>query len=384
MVETRHAKRVKRGMTAFDQFRQSGACSVMYSFLTVKERVKLGQVDKTFYQDAPNRGTTEGIYGAKGISTREAFLYVKKYVEYLTTPECLHWAGLEHVSEPWHWIFDEREPENIIPKIKTEWFDPNETVPGPNGVIIKGIWKMEKIAKELDEDPEFPHEWKDTILEGMNFVDYQRRSDLIALGLIDKKLNAMADPIPYGKLFSWMKEFNLGYRKMFLTAEEPHFYGHSDNAYPIYFGPGSYSYLDHLKPGAKFVFRNDDNEWVGMKVFRCKKCNKQKDGVKQAYCASKYCFGSAMFCQECTPIKTCSTCHATGCGCFMMKCSQGDCNNHMCCCDDFGAYKYDDRGPAKGCSFVKDSYDEESDERPEHYCSEHAPPGSVAYHGYCF
>ena len=374
---------------------------IVYSLLTPLERIQLGSVNRQFRNDTARRGTIQGIYGSSGLDAKAALVQVQEYLTYFGTPQSILGpaSSCENVPDIWSWTFDLWcEPSMAEDEIKKEWYDENQVVGTINNsdgtaLVVKGLWDIEKVSEEA-EDPFVLGDGELSLINGLEFVNWKRGENVAALAKVQTALNNLDFPIPYKKLFQLMKDNGIDVVP-FLKAEEPPVYGFSENAYPIFDSDcGSWTYLQHLQPGVKFLYKDvATNEWVDVELNKCAKCVKYMANVQEEYCASKYCFGCAMFCRDCTPYRTCSTCGIRACSCRMTSCCVATCTHFMCICTDFGAYKPDEQGEAPGHSFVlypnggdgDEDYDEDERyeiEQKQQYCRIHAPAGSVPFRGY--
>ena len=111
---------------------------------------------------------------------------------------------------------------------------------------------------------------------------------------------------------------------------------------------------------------------------QCSHCKQWVSHAVPRWCAAKYCgngSGPEPLCGVCFGLTTCSTCSKVGCPCRFVGCSNKECTNSMCNCQNFGGYKMDDSGQAPGCAlFVYDEEDEDSHWDAPRFCVDCAPP----------
>jgi hypothetical protein len=124
--------------------------ALVYSFLPVQDRVRLGQVDKQFYADE-HRGQIVGIYGDDDcLDTEAALERVREYMEFEGTPDSLTVdLGTPHC---WDWVWGGiDDPSWLADKLQDNWFDEK------SGYDLKAIQEhadfgeyQEKVMERLD------------------------------------------------------------------------------------------------------------------------------------------------------------------------------------------------------------------------------------------
>jgi hypothetical protein len=84
--------------------RDNGALvTLICSYLPIKDRVKLGEVDKQFLADE-YRGQIVGVYGAGCLDTEAALEEVRRYVKYESTRSALSNFYFQIAPDCWKWI----------------------------------------------------------------------------------------------------------------------------------------------------------------------------------------------------------------------------------------------------------------------------------------
>ncbi|KAL3932159.1 MAG: hypothetical protein SGARI_004036 [Bacillariaceae sp.] len=189
--------------------------------------------------------------------------------------------------------------------IQREWYDAEKIVV-TEGVEVKGQWNMERMVEELHDimdeiyegrrQPD-PKMW-DSVLDGFDYVNYLRQANQVNLVKLEHELlRAGESPIPFNVLFRLMNKFELDeFVNIFMEAEEPPIYWFSGDAYAIFDSDRCSSYVQHLKPGVKFVYQDESRKWVGKELLRCEECKLYAETAREEHCASKYCFGQGIFC----------------------------------------------------------------------------------------
>jgi hypothetical protein len=229
--------------------------TLICSFLPIKDRIQLGQVDKQFYADDTRCGQVVGVYGDDCLDIEAALAKVREYVEYESTLSAL----IGNTPVCWCWIFEWGKAW-VADKLQDSWFD------------AELGWDLKAIREHADfgEDQEF-------VLEGLVSVNRYHRGNqkkLQKISVIIKKLGPLA---PYNSLFDLMKKYGMEYDH-FLHAEEPPSLGFSESAYKI-----GDSYLHQLRPGRLLSFRDADGEMVKTVLRECSECKKVKENVWHEY-----------------------------------------------------------------------------------------------------
>jgi hypothetical protein len=356
--------------------------TIICSFLPIKDRVRLGQVDKQFYEDE-HRGQIVGVYGDDSLDIEAALEKVREYAEYESTLDA--WTEFGNTPDCWQWVYVCGEASSAADKIQDSWFDKELG------------WDL----KAIQEHAGFDEEDQEFVLEGLASANRHLRGNqkkLEKISVIIKKLGPLA---PYNSLFDLMKKYNMEYNH-FLHAEKPTMYGFSEYAYEI-----GDSYLEHLRPGRMLSFRDANGKMVKIALKACRTCKKVKDSVRDEYCGRKQCGSANSMCRDCTTERTCFTCGGTFCACRFVKCCVRDCQNYMChrvtldsnpYDDDDDEEEEDDDGKELGCSFVlypEELYSDVDDELDEHfelealeaekrkYCKVHKPAGAIKFREFC-
>jgi hypothetical protein len=336
--------------------------TLICSFLPIKDRVQLGQVDKQFYAD-DTRGQVVGVYGDDCLDIEAALEKVREYVEYESTLNALR--AFSNTPRCWNWVYEGGEADWVADKLQDSWFD------------AELGWDLKAIREHADfgEDQEFVLEG----LESVNKYHWNSQKKLEKISADIKKLGPLA---PYNSLFDLMKKYNMKYDH-FLHAEEPPIYGFSEHAYEI-----GGSYLQHLRPGRMLNFRDANGKMVEVTLKACRKCKRVKDGVRDECCGRKHCGGLISVCRTCTRFRTCFTCGARDCVCRFDKCCIRDCPNEMC--QNLIGDPYDVDG-GQDCSFVlyPEGTDFDNDDHQSQcwkaeerkYCKVHKPAGAIKFGG---
>jgi hypothetical protein len=337
--------------------------TLICSFLPIKDRVQLGQVDKQFLADE-HRGQVVGVYGDDCLDTEAALEKVRSYVEYETTRYALN--AFINMPDCWNWVYEmEVEPSWVAEKLRDSWFDE------------KLGWDLNAIEEHADFE-----EAQELVLEEMASVNWCHRDNQKKLEKMSVDVQKPGPLAPYNSLFDLMEKHDME-TYHFLHAEEPPNCGISEDAYEI-----NGSYLEHLRPGRMLSFRDANGKMVKVTLRACSKCKKVKDDVRDEYCGRKHCSGTITVCRQCTRYRTCFTCGATDCCCRFDQCCVRDCQNEMChnlICDP-----YDD-GDGQDCSFVlypegtdfgNEDHQSQCWKAEEHkYCKVHKPAGAIKFGG---
>lgn len=347
----------------------------VYSYLSVKDLVRLGGVDKTFYNDE-QRGQVVGIYG--GYSTWEigkAFEKVREYLEFKGTPDSATVLG----NSPCCWgtilceIFDADQGDWLYDQIHS-FFKVDED----EGC---GQYNLEGIDKHFD-GLEYPlhKEQKAKLMEELDYVNWYISENHWKLSEMDE-IERMLRNAPFNALFDLLKEYDID-PYPYLKAEEPPIYGFSDEAYEIKKGNSSW-YLSNLSPGRKFIFRDAVGKIVEKVLMPCDNCKKIRDDVTPEGCMRKYCLSGTYRCRDCTTVSECSTCGEKGCKCYFQCCCHPGCENSMCTAYNADWADQHDTGSGYGCGFVcypdgvEPGDDNAYEAERKKYCIEHKPEGAV-------
>jgi hypothetical protein len=326
--------------------------TLICSYLPIKDRVKLGEVDKQFLADE-HRGQVVGVYGAGCLDIEAALEKVRRYVEYESTLDALSAFGI--TPDCWDWIV-KVEASWVAEKLQRSWFDKELG------------WDLNAIQEKADFEEAHAFVMKGLASVNRYHRDSQKKLDILSADI--KKLGPLA---PYNRLFDFMKKHDMEYYH-FLHAEEPPMFGFSEHAYGI-----GDDYLKHLKPGRMLSFRDANGKMVKIALKTCIRCKKVKDGVRDECCRRKHCGGAISVCRNCTRYRTCSTCGTKDCACRFDRCCVRDCQNKMC-----------DNG-RQDCSFVlyPEGTDFNNDDHEyqrykaegQKYCKEHKPAGAIKFGG---
>ena len=90
------------------------------SFLPIKDRVQLEQVDKQFYSDE-RRGQVVGVYGNDCLDIEAALKKVRKYVANKSTLHALSAFG--NTPDCWNWVHEYGEEDWVADQLQDIWFD---------------------------------------------------------------------------------------------------------------------------------------------------------------------------------------------------------------------------------------------------------------------
>jgi hypothetical protein len=339
------AKKRCLGSETFDSVRNNGALLTMIcSFLPVKDRVRLGQVDQQFLADEGHVQVV-GVYGNDCLNIEAALEEVREHVEY--SCECsldnLRAYGNTPDSSS---EYDEeqcRMASLTVNNLQPSWFNDK------SGYDLKAIQEHANFGED--------QECVLKALASMNrhIQDNQNKLDNLTADI--KKLGYLA---PYNCLFVLMEKHDMKYSH-FIQAKEC-----ADN-------------LKHLRPGRLISFRDADGKIVKTALKACSTCSKVKEDVRDEHCERGYCRISHDVCRDCTTKRTCSTCSAKGCECHFEKCCVPFCRNYMCF-DNF----YNEGHPE--CSFViqpeefdvdDENFTWEAHDANVKYCKLHKPAGAI-------
>jgi hypothetical protein len=96
--------------------------TLICSFLSIKDRVRLGHVDKQFYADK-DRGQIVGVYGDSYLDIEAALDKVRKDLEYKSILGNL--TDFEDNSPSWGWVqqVGSGEASWVAERLQHSWFD---------------------------------------------------------------------------------------------------------------------------------------------------------------------------------------------------------------------------------------------------------------------
>ena len=97
-------------------------------------------------------------------------------------------------------------------------------------------------------------------------------------------------------------------------------------------------FLEHLRPGLKLLYPDEDGAIVKTVLKECQYCYKIRDDVQTEFCGnfigSVYCTYRACACRDCTTRATCTSCGGSYCNqptcANFYTCCVPDCSNKMC------------------------------------------------------
>jgi hypothetical protein len=353
---------------SFASVRNNGDLMMLLcSFFLAKDRVRLRQVDKQFYADK-DLGQIVAVYGGNCVDIKEALEEVRRYVEFESTLDSM-------ITHPPSMIRNAEDKCRMMrwmkEKLEQSWFDK------------KLGWDLNAIQDHADFGSALEQVLQ--LLAAMNAIQQENRKKLDNLTADVQKLCPLA---AYNLLFDLMEKHGMKYYH-FLHARRPPFRDQfSEHAYKTRDG-----YLEHLRPGRLFSYREEDGEMVETVLRECSKCNKVGENVWDESCDFEVCGTAISVCRDCTTYRTCFSCGMEGCSCKVEKCSAGDCQNYICrnVPDYREEYDSDDSGyydirNGPGCSFVWYAADADWDDEydlmdyEQHlYCIAHKPVGAVKF-----
>ena len=321
---------------------------IICSFLTVSDRVHLGEVDTQFYLH-PARGTIVGIYGEDDLEFDETLKVVKNWILYEGSPESWGAEGVE-LNPPGGYVLDDFDKS-------WRYWDFFDKIHGFNIAEIQEWVIKEKSSfqiKNFDQD-EF--------INALIHIDKERKSRIAKIDLICN--NKPEHPAPPRAIFDMMKDVGLDGERFQWDISIPDFFHiitPSEDAQWQESTNGMKwvtSELTSLQSRQKIQFQDID----GMKsanFHRCEWCREWRMDSKIIYCEN--CLNKYV-CNACYGRK-CSTCGKVDCHCRFEKCSAPDCKNYVCC-----YFLHDE--PRTQCAFFP--LQGESLSLEEQYCRMHKP-----------
>jgi hypothetical protein len=249
--------------------------TLVYSFLPMNDRVRLGEVDKQFYGDK-DRGQIVGVYGDNYLNIQEALEKVREYLEY----ESMINSVREFSNNPyyWDWVFEvgDGRPNWVAEKLERSWFD-------------------EKLGYDLNAVQEHADfgEYQNQVMEGLASVNRHHRDNQKLLEKLSADVKNLGPLPPYDSLFDVMEKYNMAYFH-FLYAESQPINGFTHYAYKIENG-----YLEHLRPARMLSFRDADGKMVQTVLKTCSKCNKVNVNVRTELCGYRDCVTPYSVCCDC-------------------------------------------------------------------------------------
>lgn len=185
--------------------------TIVYGFLDFRERLRLGEVSRTFHEDE-RRGHVAGVYGPDNEDIVETFRMIRKYLEAEGKPAMLA-PGVEG-NNMFSECFDTSLYNDWHRLPLHDWFD-RET----------GLYDLEKIK----ESPKVGRDMEELLLAGFEYVNFRRVFMRSRIRAIDHDISNLPKPAPYRALFHLMEKHDVDYEK-FIRARMPRMYGYSFDA----------------------------------------------------------------------------------------------------------------------------------------------------------
>mmetsp|Transcript_19268 Transcript_19268/g.48225 ORF Transcript_19268/g.48225 Transcript_19268/m.48225 type:complete len:396 (-) Transcript_19268:238-1425(-) len=326
----------------------------IYFHLPPIERIRLGQVDKKFFQDS-RRGRVVGLYGALGMTIMEALKIVQEYQKFYGNPNSSCFISDE--NKCWTWLDD--IDNNVIP------LDP---------VLLLMLFNKDSGYYNIPVPREgLEEENLALLISGLKCVNAVRENNFEKLRLLDADIASLGDDLPgYNALFEIMRRHDFDCRPF---LEKEWFYD-----------------MPRLTPDRGLILSGKDGR--PLPIFKkCTVCKSFKSENQESYCIMQGCVGSSeSICDECSTLAICSVCDRSKCLCILDACCVPDCGKLMCRFDSFvTSMNFPDigeftSGPA--CSFVLPPLEEAEVENEGFasgakilkYCETHKPAGALLFH----
>jgi hypothetical protein len=252
--------------------------TLIYSYLPMNDRVRLGEEDKQFYADK-DRGEIVGVYGDNYLNIQKALEKVRECVKYESIIDSVKGFGECQTPDYWWWVHEVGTGE-------VSWAAER----------LEHIWFDEKLGydlKAIREHADFGED-QEQVLEGLEFVNDHHRDNQKKLEKLSAAIKKLGPSPPYNKLFDTMEKYSM--------------------AYDHFFYPGHACSREHLRPARMLSFRGADGKMVQTVLKACSKCNKVKDGVRDEFCGHcrttfPVCFDCATKSHPSLGVHTCSHGH---------------------------------------------------------------------------
>jgi hypothetical protein len=333
----------------------------IYSFLSVKERVRLGGVDKKFREDE-ERGSVEGTYGSDDKNIKQALEAVCDFLSYEGSPDTVFVHRTLVRDSPACWN---------LPTLSPIWW--KEQFPE----LFDSTWFTKTKGYDLEtmrQSGRLP----ETKLKAFQLVHENFCKNMTNLARLTAAVDRLPSASPFNALFELMEENGID-TENFLNAKQPLSF-HRTMGYNLHYyenttvssWPRNRTFLHHLRPGRKFIFRDSNGNPLQKVLRSCMSCRKVRDTVQDSSCV--LCVQTIFQCHDWSEERTCSspTCKITACKCNFVDCSFPRCSNRMCWTNGHTIQ-------FRCCALLVDDSAGVIVGHAGRYCAEHKPEGAVHY-----